>query len=1500
MCVHPTEEKKIFEWIQSNIDILANTFKDKNPRVHIQEDCDEIWNDKGVPEDIDHPGANFFRNKPMSMIINHKLSSNMEYKNNFQENFFQFESSPGEQPKSSLSELLTENDPLSSIIKPIDDAYFQDPRYNRNPICDKKLSFYKLSFESINANCVFLEPIILNIFLFDAKIGKRVSEVWSFVPNQFHELLVNNEALSHLLKAPTSVKIAINRPTEKKYDSFEQSIDKLFLVCIFDRFFMKQGGAAVDAYYVSPKEMNEKKAILAIKETNPNGWKTTFAYSAHPISKILETSGTLKKIQFLKVISTEVADEAFLFHKLNKERKKPKFIPIDARFSLDKAEPDEEIYQLRYYYNTNPFFRLKFQNEILVRIKTINISAKFGVKCRNIVADISCRQGDKDLEILNHGNSYKTHCQYHNSNPSFYDEFILCLPYPLTDDVFIDFKLFHIESKAQASGETNIIGTASISLLQNEHIICDGEHKINVIDPTGKSLEQKSSITLEVLVNSSIQSSNPSISKMLQGDYTNLDSIDFFSIAKFLEPLLDQIIKDISEGNEKAFNALLLVLSKVPCNEKDYRYTGKIKEAYQDCEVLPHDLIHFYIQKCALHNVDHEKFFKYFLQFYFNYCLQTTDLEKRLDILSSFFVLDIFLKCIILDKTRIENEVFQNLIRTLHKSIISFRSDKYSISYIGYQLNTSLALFYKDLCEFCDRGYLILMVYEHISELEVTRGDFERRCLIDFLGCFLSEKSLLILCIPLVEDNFSSCAFSRIFLQTFEELLKEEEQIHKFFAILYSILTHFNQDELKIVAKGLTPIIDVLGRNFDIINNYKNTSLLILPFIVVLFILSRLDFSKQNSMIAKTCRIITQMSNRGMSSPLEMKELEGFFEGSVYTNINSLKLVEKAKIKSATINTHQVWKIIAFLNQIICIKFIESCNTADSFNDILIPLFNVNVSNSLFQMLRDFTMNFIENNKVQVFKNSQYKIYKLVLFLVKNLSEYNVEIINKIWNCEEIECKTNNRTTAFFMYGIKKYGLEEFQFQNLKNSKVYPIAERFMQINNELKKYNEKDESHHDLIADCLLEMANFYIPSPDCRVQVLLELAQLHLQYQYASEAAVAQLTAAALVAEYLRVLGRLPNVFSDSEHPAKSFISACPSASKEICSNELMNDLPKIPGFCTTKYFCECGLIFIIQTSMDTCKRAQLFELSTKVHSLLRPLIEYRHLWRILEKHFQNGELSWSFLEQFGTKTDRLLGTYFKVEYQTGEIYIYREAQLINLWQFSAKIKMRLAMIADGKEIVICNDGAELNPEKFEEGKFYIHIKAVEQYFTPEERKMRVTVFEQNHNVDKFYFDLPYSKTAQSSIEHCYLKRTIFKLPNPIPYIVSRVRIPNENIEQIDFTPIEYSCQNLQKQVDNITDATKRKDFPGLQLLLQGSLLVQVNEGPKKVAETFLTGAREDNNTATLRKIFREFLKANEAAVKLLQEEFIKTDSVFKKLQEEMEIGLSRLSSALQPFLK
>jgi hypothetical protein len=187
-----------------------------------------------------------------------------------------------------------------------------------------------------------------------------------------------------------------------------------------------------------------------------------------------------------------------------------------------------------------------------------------------------------------------------------------------------------------------------------------------------------------------------------------------------------------------------------------------------------------------------------------------------------------------------------------------------------------------------------------------------------------------------------------------------------------------------------------------------------------------------------------------------------------------------------------------------------------------------------------------------------------------------------------------------------------------------------------------------------------------------------------------------------------------------------------------------------------------------------------------------------------------------------------------------------------------------------------------------------------------------------------VPFSKSAQASIESCWLIMTVFMLPHPMPSIVKRVEIPPDHIERFEFSPIQYSCQNLRGQVERKEECLKtlkrhekgftqpteaalveiKGVFAELQPLLQGSLLTQVNEGPMKIAEVFLgRGEAKEESEAQhreeLRTIFRAFLDALQRAV-AVHEEYAQLNPVYMTLQEKLADGLTIVTSALQQSLK
>ena len=200
----------------------------------------------------------------------------------------------------------------------------------------------------------------------------------------------------------------------------------------------------------------------------------------------------------------------------------------------------------------------------------------------------------------------------------------------------------------------------------------------------------------------------------------------------------------------------------------------------------------------------------------------------------------------------------------------------------------------------------------------------------------------------------------------------------------------------------------------------------------------------------------------------------------------------------------------------------------------------------------------------------------------------------------------------------------------------------------------------------------------------------------------------------------------------------------------------------------------------------------------------------------------------------------------------------------------------------------------------KYYVHVRDVKQYFPPDDK--RVTVFEQNHNVTSFSFDLGLDQHAD--IGDYWMKKTICTIDHPMPYIVKRVKVPEGGVRRVTLSPIEKSCGELREEIAETWSAIRRRDYQTLQRLLHGALLPQVNKGPMAIAEEFLGKRVEDKGAGdkqrqVLREVFREFIQANKEGVQV-HLEYVKKKPVHTAMQEWLEGALNRLASDLQPYLE
>lgn len=149
---------------------------------------------------------------------------------------------------------------------------------------------------------------------------------------------------------------------------------------------------------------------------------------------------------------------------------------------------------------------------------------------------------------------------------------------------------------------------------------------------------------------------------------------------------------------------------------------------------------------------------------------------------------------------------------------------------------------------------------------------------------------------------------------------------------------------------------------------------------------------------------------------------------------------------------------------------------------------------------------------------------------------------------------------------------------------------------------------------------------------------------------------------------------------------------------------------------------------------------------------------------------------------------------------------------------------------------------------------------FFTKDELDQRLNEFEQNHDVDTFMYETPFTKAgaAHGTVDKQWKRKTMIKSKwlwssNKIsnkyywfsimyftasysfPYVLKRIPVATREI--IELSPIEVAIDEMQTKVSELEEVIlPPADVKKLQLRLQGSIAVTVNAGPLAYAKAFL----------------------------------------------------------------
>ncbi|KAJ3657218.1 hypothetical protein Zmor_016234 [Zophobas morio] len=199
------------------------------------------------------------------------------------------------------------------------------------------------------------------------------------------------------------------------------------------------------------------------------------------------------------------------------------------------------------------------------------------------------------------------------------------------------------------------------------------------------------------------------------------------------------------------------------------------------------------------------------------------------------------------------------------------------------------------------------------------------------------------------------------------------------------------------------------------------------------------------------------------------------------------------------------------------------------------------------------------------------------------------------------------------------------------------------------------------------------------------------------------------------------------------------------------------------------------------------------------------------------------------------------------------------------------------------------------------YIQVTHVTPYLEKTELEDRQTDFEQNHDIDTFMFETPFTKDgkARGNPEEQWKRRTILKTEYSFPYVKKRIKVQSRRTTEL--SPIEVAIHEMHVRVQELEDVVfmEPTDAKKLQLLLQGSVCVQVNAGPLAYASVFLDPALcnmyPEDKVEELKDIFREFLKICYSALqvngKLISQDQLEYQEVLRQNYKKLCTSLSSL---------
>jgi hypothetical protein len=618
-------------------------------------------------------------------------------------------------------------------------------------------------------------------------------------------------------------------------------------------------------------------------------------------------------------------------------------------------------------------------------------------------------------------------------------------------------------------------------------------------------------------------------------------------------------------------------------------------------------------------------------------------------------------------------------------------------------------------------------------------------------------------------------------------------------------------------------------------------------------------------------------------------------------------------------------KEMAFSAQSAILNFIRviygSETSLRSVTAVLYHFLALNLSINIWDIVIQVLCELVVVHCDYVFRDADPALPKLVIRLFKHSERVThiEQFIEVLFDSDYKEFGDNKRSMSVCCRALAELSLQELAGVRLPSSNER--AAQLLDAITGLLDISQQLANPHLLIENkqqLQLKRIRLLKPSPDVFVAKLRKLGDLHRDNDSFEEEIQTRILIAAVIVECLTVQGRIEQ-FWGTPHPCDIFAHLCGDVELARYPGD---QCPRMATFWESPIFAFRSFIIWVQNLRLYCiTREKGHEQGIELLDIMWPVYERFHMFSgvslCLKFHIALGQK----LGKIPPDADRLFDHYFRVAFYGKEFgendgctFVYREKNLAHLYELTARLQKEIQEL-HGKPIELIKESGRVDPSKLDPSLLYVQLTFLEPHFAKREQANLVTSYDFNHKIKAFYFDTPFTKgsnKAQGDLDQQWLRRTLLTVDNFMPSICKMALIQPENITEREYMPVRVAYRMLRSRVVMMDKAVAAGDNRQIQQLLHGSLLVQVNEGPSKMAEAFLWKTTDDKayvankEDATyikyaekLRDAFRSFLEVNKRGLQK-HGQWVRENPAFRMLQDELESGCVSLEEKLADYVK